>query len=230
MRGSLIVIEGADSSGKATQAALLAKRLAEEGHEVRTLDFPQYDSFFGKHVARFLRGEYGSLDQVHPELASMLFALDRFSQKEKLKGWLDEGAVVVLNRYMESNMAHQGAKLDGEERKRLVAWLRELEVGQLGLPPADLVIYLHVPTEQSQRIISGRGRKGYLAGKEKDIHESDRSYQERCVQTYLELHGANPHWRLVECAENGALLPREDIHSRVWDSVREHLAHRHRGD
>ena len=224
MKGKIIAIEGADSSGKATQTKLLVKRLEREGYPVKTLDFPQYDSFFGKHVGKFLRGEYGTLDEVHPELASMLFAFDRYGCSKILREWLDKGYILVMNRYMESNMAHQGAKiLDTRERKDFLEWLYELEVNRLGIPPTDLVLYLHMPTEISQRIITDREEKDYLKGKERDINEEDTEYQHRSVATYLELCDLFPHWRRIECTERDTLLTIEDIHERIWELVAEEL-------
>lgn len=224
MAGKLIVIEGADSSGKATQTALLVKCLKKKGYDVETLDFPQYDSFFGKHVAKYLRGEYGTLDQVHPELASMLYAFDRFSQKEKLKKWLDNGSVVVLNRYMESNMGHQGAKFpDDEEKMKFIEWLHELEMNQLGIPHSDLVLYLNMPAKVSRKIIKNRAKKWYLKDMGKDIHEKNMAFQERSVQIYLELCERFPHWHKITCTSEGKLLSREAIHERVWKIVRKEL-------
>lgn len=224
MAGKLIIIEGADSSGKATQTALLVEHLKKEGHKVETLDFPQYKSFFGKHVAKYLRGEYGTLDQVHPELASMLYAFDRFSQKEKLKKWLDKGSIVVLNRYMESNMGHQGAKFsDEEEKMQFIEWLNELEVNQLGIPASDLVLYLNMPTSLSQKIIKNRAKKWYLKDMGRDIHEKNKAFQERSVQIYLELCEHFPHWHKITCSSEGKILSREEIHERVWKIVRKEL-------
>ena len=224
MGGKIIAVEGADSSGKSTQAKLLARRLEAEGYRVRTMDFPQYDSFFGRHVGKFLRGEYGTLDQVHPEVASLLFAFDRYGAAKTLRQWLDEGFIVVMNRYMESNMAHQGAKIAGEqERKDFLAWLYRLEVEQLEIPQSDLVLYLHVPTDISQRILGGRENKSYLKGKERDINEADVDYQRRSVSTYLELCGVHPHWRRIECASGGELLSVEEIHELVWSAVKREL-------
>ncbi len=224
MRGKIIAIEGADSSGKATQTKLLVKHLLAEGHKVKTLDFPQYDSFFGKHVGKFLRGEYGTLDEVHPELASMLFAFDRYENSRKLKAWLKRGYIVVMNRYMESNMAHQGAKiLNHSERKDFLDWLYEMEVNRLGIPPTDLVIYLHVPTIISQQIIESREEKSYLKGKQKDINEENIEYQKRSVQTYLELCHSYPHWRRIECTSEGDILSIESIHNSIWELVQQEL-------
>lgn len=224
MAGKLIVIEGTDSSGKATQTGLLVERLRKEGHDVKTLDFPQYESFFGSHVAKYLRGEYGRLDSVHPELASMLFAFDRFGQKEKLRKWLDDGSVVILNRYMESNMGHQAAKIaDKGERLRFLEWLNELEVTQLGIPRSDLVLYLNVPANVSRKIIKNRTKKWYLNDMGKDIHEKNRAFQERSVQVYGELCGHFAHWHKINCTSGGKLLSREAIHERVWKIVRKEL-------
>lgn len=219
MPGKLIVIDGSDASGKHTQTEMLVMRLEAEGHDVKTLDFPQYDSFFGKMVAAYLNGEYGSLKEVGPEIASLLYALDRFSQRDRIARWLEDGNHVVLDRFTESNMGYQAAKIkDKETRERFLKWIEELEWRQLNIPKADLVMYLYVPPSISAQLIEGRDKKEYIKDAEKDIHESDPHYQERVVASYLKLCDERG-WTLIECTDQEKLLTREEIAVRVWDKV-----------
>ncbi|MFH1590750.1 MAG: thymidylate kinase [archaeon] len=221
MTGILIVIDGGDAAGKKTQTALLVERLKKEGNTVHTLDFPQYESFFGKLVARYLRGEFGSLDEVKPELVSLLYALDRFDQADVIKGWVAEGAIVVLDRYVESNLAYQSAKLKGDIAA-FVSWIQELEHGKLGIPKADLVCYLHVPVDVSEKLMADRPDKSYLGGEKSDIHEADRNFQRRVVETYLAL-SKRMGWKVVECAPDGALLSKEEIAGRLFAAIKDSI-------
>src|SRR5690606_12245312 len=157
-------------AGKATQTALLVKRLKREGHSVRTYDFPQYeDNFFGRLIGECLAGQHGDFPTLDPYIASVLYAADRFESKAKLERWLQEGRVVVLDRYVSANQIHQGGKtLDPKKRKRFLEWLDRMEFGVFGLPRPDLVLYLDVPYEVSQRLLAGKGlkdKKTYLKKK-----------------------------------------------------------------
>lgn len=224
-KGKIITLEGIDGSGKATQAQLLVKRLQESGYNVETLDFPQYDSFFGRHVGKFLRGEYGSLEDVHPEVASFLFAFDRFHQRERIEKWLSEGNIVVFNRYTESSLAHQGAKiLDRNKRMEMMEWIYELEKEQLKIPQSDIVIYLHVPPEISTNLVKSKEKRSYLKGKERDIQEEAFDYQRQCVETYLELCSRYDNWHRIDCTENGEIHSREEIHEKLWGIVKEQIS------
>lgn len=217
-RGKLIVIDGSDSSGKRTQTLLLAERLKKAGKKVKTLSFPVYDSYFGKLVADYLTGKFGKLHQVSPKTASILYALDRYGQKGRINAWLKKGNIVVLDRYAESNMAYQAAKLKNKEK--FLEWLHDLEYGKLGIPKADLVIYLHVPYEISEKLMEKRRKKKYLKGEKKDLHEKDGKYIRKVIANYLEFAKKHKNWHVVECVKNNKILSREEINDRIWRIIK----------
>ena len=216
MTGTLIVIDGSDGAGKKTQVHLLKQRLEKEGRHAKTLDFPQYSSFFGKLVARYLRGEFGSLKEVKPELASVLYALDRYAQAEKIRRWLHDDCVVILDRYVESNMAYQSAKIkEGKQRDEFVAWVREMEYEHLHLPRPNMVVYLCVPVKVSSSLLKGRPQKH---GSDDDIHEQDKKFQQKVVDAYMAL-ADKFRWPVIDCAPDGMLLPKEAISEEIYNLV-----------
>ncbi len=224
MRGKLIVIDGSDASGKKTQTELLVERLRKKGFKVKTLDFPQYDSFFGRLVSSYLNGEFGNLKDLNPKIPSLMYALDKYGQKEIIEEWLREGSIVVLDRYVESNLAYQTAKLDDENGiAELRKWIMELEFEKLKIPRADVVVYLNVPLEISRNLIKNRPKKQYLNGKDKDIHERDEEYQKKVSETYLKLSKALPRWFLVECTKSNEILSKEEISEKVWNVVEKEI-------
>jgi len=210
-RGKLIVIDGTDGSGKATQTALLIKRLRREGRRVATLDFPQYETnFFGKLLRQYLRGDFGK--PIHPYLISVIYAADRWESKEKILQWLKAGHIVVLDRYISANQIHQGSRIQNHrERRTFLRWLDELECDIFGLPRPDLVLFLHVPAEVSQRLMGNRNR---------DQMERDRKHQTASVRASLALVRKMNRWIKVECAKGGNILSRETIHERIFKAIR----------
>src|ERR1700688_465190 len=144
-RGKLIAIEGIDGSGKRTQLDLLSSELDARGLATFRISFPRYDSFFGKLVGRYLNGEFGALDAVDPHLSALLYAGDRLEAKPDIDAALSAGKIVLADRYIASNMAHQSARVSHELREGFFAWLRRLGYGVYGLPAGDLVIFLRVP-------------------------------------------------------------------------------------
>ncbi len=221
-RGRLIVMEGGDGSGKSTQTSLLIEYLKKQKIAVKYMDFPQYyPSFHGKTVAKFLRGEFGSIDQVSPYLASLAYALDRASVKEQMENFLNNGGLIIANRYATSNMAHQGAKFKTEaERETFITWIYELEYKVHKIPKEDLVIYLYVPWQIGATLIAKRGDGKYLEGK-KDIHETDEQYRASVETMYLSLAEKHKHWVKIECVENGQLLSKQAIHEKIIAVLRE---------
>ncbi|MBN2422407.1 dTMP kinase [Candidatus Woesearchaeota archaeon] len=221
MQGKLIVIEGNDSSGKRTQADLLIKQLSEKGYEVEQADFPQYyTGFFGKLIARYLRGEFGRINQISPYLSSLLYAQDRAEAKPNIERWLKQGKIIVSNRYVPSNKAYGSAKFSSEEKKNLfLDWIDELEYKINKIPKPDLVIYLHVPLEITQKWIKTKESREYLDGKKKDIHEKDRTYLKKVESAYLELVKTN-NWIRIDCFENDEILDKEKIAEKVWEKVK----------
>ncbi len=219
-RGKLIVIDGGDGSGKTTQAALLTSYFTKQGIPVKSFDFPRYySSFHGKIAGRFLAGEFG--ENVSPYLASLAYALDRASAKEEMDLWLSHGGIIVSNRYATSNMAHQGARLPQKDRKDFLAWIDELEYKVHKIPREDIVIYLHVPWQIGMELTKKKGERAYL-GQKSDILEADVRHRQASEDMYLMLARERKGWEIIECAENGVILPKETIHQKVLDVLKKH--------
>lgn len=218
-RGKLIVIDGIDGSGKATQTKLISKRLMREGFKVKTIDFPRYyDNFFGKLLGEYLAGAYGDFTQVDPRVASVLYAADRFESGKKIGRWLEEGNIVVADRYVSANQIHQGGKIkEVKERKQFMSWLGEMEYDVFKIPRPDLVIYLDVPFEVSKewlkQKIAQRSKK-YLRGR-RDVAEENLTYLKNSRESALALVGQNRNWKKIECCKGGTCLSPEDVHERV---------------
>lgn len=220
MVGKLIVFEGLDSSGKATQTELLIKKLKQQNIPVEKADFPQYGSWSCAFVEKYLNGEFGAPNNVNPQAASVFYALDRFAKRQQLSEWLAQGKIIIANRYVTSNQAYQGGKIhDAAERKKFLAWLDELEYTILGLPRPTLVIYLRVPLAVTQALLEKRRPKEYIKDGKKDVHEKDKELLKATAEVYEHLAMANPEWRIIECAEDGQLLSKESIHERVWEKA-----------
>lgn len=223
--GKLIVIEGTDGSGKATQTDRLLQRLRQEGHGAVSVSFPQYEkSFFGDMIGRYLRGELGPATEISPYLASVLYAGDRWEARDQLRGWLAEARVVICNRYVSANLGHQAGKIgDPAERKRFAAWVARLEYEVFGLPRPDLTLLLHMPCEIGQRLVDEKSQRGYLREGRRDAHESDLNHLHCAEEAFLEMAAADLTWVKIECAPDGRLLPRDAIAERIWGCVRRGL-------
>jgi dTMP kinase len=225
-KGKLIVIDGADGSGKATQGEILLKRLKKEGYKVKTLDFPQYEkNFFGGLIGQCLAGEYGDFIAIDPHIVSTLYAADRFESKPMLEKWLKQGYVVVLDRYVSANQIHQGGKIvDDRKQKAFLGWLDEMEFGVFGLPRPDGIVYLDVPLEVSDTLLK-QGKKGLSvnrAAKGKiDLAESNRKHLEDSRMSALKIVKRGNRWHRIACAPKGEMLPREAVADQVWDIVQE---------
>lgn len=219
-KGKFIVIDGTDGSGKKTQANILIKRLKKLKYETALFDFPQYySSFFGKMVGRYLKGEFGKLADISPYLASLLYAGDRWQAKEKISQNLNEGKIVVTNRYVPSNLAYQGAKLPLGERQKFFQWLEDLEYRLYQIPKEHLVIFLYVPVEIGQGLVDNKGHRKYLGGRKRDIHEENLSYLKKVEKLYQEFCQKRKNWQLISCTKNGQILSREKIAEKIWDIV-----------
>lgn len=215
-----IVIEGTDSSGKATQTKLLIEKLEKIGKKVKKLDFPAYNTAFGEMVARYLRGEFGTIDELEVEVPALLYAIDRYQFKNEMFADLKKGNILIANRYLQSNIGFQGAKFESNEKKEFINWIKKVE-GRL--PQANLIIFLDMPTEAALSLLENREDKDYLKGKKKDIHEENKTYQEKVRETYLE-EGAKENWLIIKCADrvngNWKIKTKEDIHSEIWEKVK----------
>ncbi len=215
-RGKLVVIEGSDGSGKTTQLALLSSYLKSHGIPHKTLDFPQYyKTFFGRWIGRFLRGEFGNIEDLPPYLLMFPYAADRWQAKNDLEEWLKEGKIVLSNRYTGSN-AYQAAKLPLKERKRFINWSFEMEYEAFGIPREDIVLFLYVPYDVSQKFLETKKARKYMGNtKKKDIHESNTDLLREVENVYLSFCKTFKHWVRIDCVENGRILSKDTIHKKI---------------
>jgi dTMP kinase len=223
-KGKLVVIDGTDGSGKGTQTELLLKYLDEKKIKNKYIDFPRYyTSFHGRMVGRYLSGEFGSLDSASPYLTSLFYALDRLTARDEIVDWLEEGNTVIANRYTTSSMAFQTARIDKDKREEFLKWLYEMEYKEHKLPKEDVVLFLYVPVEISQKLIEQKAKREYTKGQKKDINEANVAYQKEVLTLYLELAKKNPHWEVIKCTDNkGNLLSVEKVHSMIIAALKRH--------
>ena len=217
---AFLVIEGLDGSGKSTQIGLLREYLDKEGIIYKYIHFPRTgNGVLGDLIARFLRGELGKIDEVNPYLVSLIYAADRHDAKKEMMTWLSEGNLLLVDRYVMSNVAFQCAKLETPARKRdLREWIIQLEYVSYGIPKPDLSLFLDVPFEFTREKL-GKHRFGnerdYLQGRQ-DIHEADLDFQQRVRQVYLEESGREENLRLISCCnEQNSMLKPEEIFGRI---------------
>jgi dTMP kinase len=218
-RGLLIAIEGIDGSGKHTQAKLLEHSLSAKGYPVYATGFPQYDSWFGSMVGKFLNGDYGSLESVDPHFSALLYAGDRFEAKSRIESMLNEGRIVLVDRYVGSNLAHQVARASAEKRSEFLRWIEHLEYSVYGLPREDLILYLRVPPSQAQRLVGKKSERQYTRAT-LDIQEKSLRHLEDAAEMYDMLSRSRP-WATIQCydAQNNALRLPEDIAGEVLSAV-----------
>jgi dTMP kinase len=220
-KGKMIVIDGADSSGKEVQSRKLVKYLTKQGFKVVFLDFPQYSKFTGKVVGEYLAGDFGDVNEVHPKLSSYPYAIDRFSRRDEINKWLASGVIIVCNRYVPSNLAFMSAKLPKSKRKDFIKWEENLEYKVLGIPKEDLVIFLHVPAKIGQELTYKKDEKVYMKGRGRgDIHERNLKFLEEVIKQYQWLSDNRKSFEAIECIRNGQFLPVDEIHNQVVDILR----------
>lgn len=209
MKGTLIVLEGIDGSGKETQASLLEKKLKEKGRKVMHISFPDYESPSSALVKMYLKGDFGkNPEDVNPYAASLFYAVDRFaSYRMKWKDFYQKGGIIIADRYTTSNMVHQMTKYeDKKARKDFLSWLEKTEYEELELPVPDLVILLDIPLTVSENLVKERARQGGSM----DIHEQHLDYLRKCHDAYQELVNLYG-WKRIPCTEEGKLRTIEDI-------------------
>jgi dTMP kinase len=218
-KAKLVVIDGADNAGKATQAKLLREHLEKDGLTVGTMDFPQYTkNTFGKLIKESLDGLHGDFLRKDPRVASVLYAADRFESKTALTELLNSCDVVVLDRYVSANMLHQGAKIENEEeRKEFLLWLEHVEYGIFGLPKPDITVTLSVSPEHSERVLKQMVAEGT---KSPDLAEKDREHQRRVASCTEWLATFKENWHTIQCSNQTELRSREDIHEEIYTNIR----------
>jgi dTMP kinase len=220
----LIVIEGIDGAGKGTQAGRLVTSLRNMGLQVDTLQFPRYSATtFGSAIADFLNGRFGALNEVHPQLAAVLYAGDRFESRPLLRSMLDQNDIVVLDRYVASNLAHQSAKLDGAERLSLIEWIEKVEFDIFQLPRPDLTVLIDMSSQMSRELVARKSARGYTT-QEADLQESDLPYLERVRRCYMALAHSRLDWRTVHGLDDaGELRTIDDVAQDILNHTRELL-------
>ncbi len=228
-RGKLIVLEGIDGSGKRTQIEMLARALDAHGIPHARMSFPRYDGFFGKLVAQYLNGEFGRLAEVDPHFSALLYAGDRFESKPEMEAALTTGKILLADRYIGSNLAHQGARVRGQKRAGFLQWLKQLEYEIYGLPREDLVIYLRVPVREAYRLVAKKSARQYTKRK-RDLQESNLTHLKQAAALYERL-AREPNWVRIDCAEKmkrkriagSSLRTPEAIHREILNAIDEHL-------
>ncbi len=215
-----IVLEGLDGAGKSTQFRLLRDMFLERGVECEYLHFPRFDApVYGELIARFLRGDLGSLDSVNPYLVALLYAGDRADAAASIKGWLEAGKVVIVDRYVYSNIGYQCAKIDEvKARNELKEWILDLEYNHFNIPRPDVSLFLDVPFHFTTARL-GEQREGddrsYLKGGE-DIHEASLALQQSVRQVYIESAESDATLQVVDCStEDGEMASAEQIFQRI---------------
>ncbi len=215
--GKLIVIEGLDGCGKSTQLELLPKKLAEKGIAVKSVSFPDYESDSSALIKMYLSGQFGSKpSDVNAYAASCFYAVDRFaSYKTNWGEFYLGGGTVVSGRYTTSNAVHQASKLESSQWEGFLSWLYDFEYNKIGIPKPDMVIFLDMPTEVSQKLLSGR-----YSGDEnkKDIHEKDVDYLNHCREAAL-FTAKFSSWEIINCAKDGEARSIEEISNDILDKV-----------
>jgi len=220
MKGTLIAFEGLDGAGKGTQLALLLEGLKSRGIRTEQLSFPRYGkSFYADMAAMYLRGDFGDPASISPYFSSLPYALDRIQARDTIIDWLKGGAVVLVDRYVPSNLAHQSAKLPPEGVPPFLEWLTRLEYEVNGLPRADLTVFLRIPPSLAYERVGQKKRRSYTRQK-RDVHERDLLYQVIVDQRFVELSQTLPGWVTVECvSRGGALLPPQAVAADVLKAV-----------
>jgi len=224
MEGKIIVIEGLDGAGKSTQIELLKTKLETFGIDYKYIHFPMLNQGrYGELIAEFLRGEYGAVKDVHPKLVAVLFANDRKEHVEKINQWLQEGYFVLMDRYVNSNIAFQCAKIENEsEKEKLKKWILDFEFNYNELPLPFLSFFLNVSLDSISRTLSNTrngSEREYLNGKQ-DIHEKCLTLQQNVHKEYLKMLKEQNNFINIDCCdENNHLLNPESISSVIFNSL-----------
>ncbi len=215
--GKLIVIEGTDGSGKSTQFKLMSERLEKEGKSFRHIVFPRYSQESSALIRMYLGGEFGTKpSDVNAYAASAFYAVDRFaSYKQDWGKWYEEGGLVLSDRYTTSNAVHQTSKEPEDKQPEFLKWLYEFEYDKLALPKPDLVLYLDMPTDFTEKLLRSREEK---TNTQADIHEQDMNYLSTCRKSG-KAAAAYYGWTVISCVKDGAMRTIEDIHEEIYRHV-----------
>ena len=215
----LVAIEGIDGSGKGTQTRLLEKRLLDAGLKVNMFSFPRYsESFFGREVGGYLDGQFGLLNQVHPKFSSLLYALDRFETGPQIDDALKLGHIVICDRYIGSNIAHQCARMPANKVEEMEAWIRTVEEKILHTRIPDINIFLDIDVEQSIKLVAEKEKRVYTE-KIHDLHEASSDHLENALMQFRRLAKSN-NWITVSCSHpNGKMRKALDISQEIYSHI-----------
>ena len=222
----LIVLEGLDGAGKSTQVKLLKEYLEKVSSRLTYIHFPRYEApVYGDLISSFLRGDFGDINSVHPQLVALLYAEDRHGAVPEIRAGLADGGTVLLDRYVYSNVAYQCAKIaDEQEKRKLFEWIFNLEFNYFKIPRPDLNIFLDVPFSFTEKRLAenrtGKDRD-YLNGKT-DIHEADLNFQKKVRETYIRATETDDRLVRIDCSDNGSMLPAEKISEKIIAELRKH--------
>ena len=223
-KGKLIIIEsGSDASGKATQSNRLYERLINEGKQCMKITFPDYNSDSSALVRMYLNGDFGKdPNDVNPYVSSTFYAVDRYaSYKTKWGEFYNNGGIIISDRYTTSNMVHQAAKINNDEKEKFLDWLYDLEFNIYGIPKPDEIIFLDVDPEVSQELM--KDRKNKFTGEEaKDIHESNKEYLINSYNNSLYI-ADKYNWKVIKCCKDNKLRTIEDINDEIYDNIKKYL-------
>lgn len=233
-KGKFFVLEGVDGSGKATQTKLLVEALKKKGHQVEKIDFPQYGKASAGLIESYLKGVYGSSKEVGPYRASIFYACDRYDVSFQIRQWLKEGRIVIADRYIASNIGHQGGKLITNKKawENYITWLHDLEYNIFQIPKPNYTLILKISPElsmaNSNKITDKdklKKRRVYLGdSKKQDIHEADKIHLANTLKSYIAVSKKFPkEYKIIECEENGKFLPMNNIHQKVLKLVQEKI-------
>jgi dTMP kinase len=224
-KGKFIVIEGVDGSGKATQLKLLAKKLRMAKVSFRTISFPQYNTPSAFFVEEYLRGAYGNAVKLDPRRASLFYAMDRYDASFKIKKWLQQGMVVLSDRYVMSNVGHQGSKFrDVRQRKTYMKWIYDLEYSVLGLPKPDLNILLRVPPKAAYEFITKKGEREHLKGLKRDQHEKSLKHLEQSYASYATASSLfKEEFHLIDCTHEDVMMTIPQVHEILFKVMKKKL-------
>ncbi|MBR3303984.1 MAG: dTMP kinase [Bacteroidales bacterium] len=221
----LIVVEGLDGAGKSTQVKRLKEYILGTGKELKYIHFPRYDApIYGEMISKFLRGDYGELNQVHPQLVALIYALDRKEASKEIRDALESGKIVLLDRYVYSNIAYQCSKIeDMQQRKELMEWIFRLEYQEYNIPRPDINLFLDVPitfveSSLGSERVQDSGRD-YLAGG-KDIHEQQIEFQIGVRKVYLSACESDSSFIRIDCSSpQGEMLSAESIFEKIREKL-----------
>lgn len=229
-RKKLVVIEGTDGSGKATQTERLRERLVREGFRVEKRDFPNYKNFFGVWIGKFLSDPKYNWVHVHPMIASVFYAVNRWMDKDDLVHIIKHNDMVIFDRYVSANQIHQGGKIrDIDERREFLKTLDKLEYEVFGLPKPQIIFFLDLPIDLSEKLMEKRNQESsrdYLKG-EKDVHETNSEFKKNSYETALWLAKTQPGWIKISCHKDGEIRSVDDIHEEIYTKLMDFLKKTH---